>query len=184
MFPRFQTKPTYNFATNRFATLPAATPVYDANGQLTSDGFHTYEWNADGNLGQLDGGTGTQITNYYDALGRRVEQVPVSGSASQMVWDPLGWRRWTANGQTFTTASLILPGGSLAFYAGSSLNAIRHADWLGSMRFTTAANGTYLRQKGDRRILCLASDLNRKQILLPAGSFRGGRLAGRPRRDR
>jgi len=41
-------------------------------------------------------------------------------------------------------AFVQLPGQSLAYYAGSSLSAIRHADWLGSTRFSTAANGTYL----------------------------------------
>jgi RHS repeat-associated protein len=68
----------------------------------------------------------------------------VNGTTRQIVWDPLGWRRAIATGQALTNESLVLPGGSVAFYAGGSLNAVRHADWLGSMRFTTAPNGTYL----------------------------------------
>ena len=79
-------QPTYNTATNQFATLPAATPTYDANGQLTYDGFHDYQWDADGNLASLDNGT---VVSTYDALGRRVEQVPSSGASTQMVWDPV-----------------------------------------------------------------------------------------------
>ena len=132
--------PTYNQATNRYVTIPSGTLSYDANGQLTSDGFHTYEWNADGNLGSLDG----TIVSVYDALGRRVEQVPSSGATTQIVWDPLGWRRATMSVQSFTRGFIQLPGQSLAFYNSSGFNAIRHADWLGSTRLATAPNGTYL----------------------------------------
>lgn len=91
--PSFQ--PTYDNTTNRFLTLPAATPAYDNNGQLTYDGFHHYAWDADGNLASLDNGA---IVSSYDALGRRVEQVPSTGSPLQMIWDPLGWRRATGSG--------------------------------------------------------------------------------------
>ena len=72
--------PTYNLATNWYATIPSGTLGYDNNGDLTSDGFHTYQWDADGNLGVLDSGGSTQFTNSYDALGRRVEQVSASGA--------------------------------------------------------------------------------------------------------
>jgi len=131
--------------TNQYAKFPSATPAYDANGHLTSDGFHTYEWNADGNLGVIDSGKSTAVTSAYDALGRRVERVPASGANTQNVWDPLGWRRATMSGQqTFTRGFIQLPGQSLAFYNGSGFNAIRHADWLGSTRLATAPNGTYL----------------------------------------
>ena len=131
--------------TNQYAKFPSATPTYDANGHLTSDGFHTYEWNADGNLGVIDSGKSTAVTSAYDALGRRVERVPASGANTQNVWDPLGWRRATMSGQqTFTRGFIQLPGQSLAFYNGSGFNAIRHADWLGSTRLATAPNGTYL----------------------------------------
>jgi RHS repeat-associated protein len=57
-------------------------------------------------------------------------------------YDALG--RVTGTGQALAAAFVQLPGQSLAYYAGSSLSAIRHADWLGSTRFSTAANGTYL----------------------------------------
>jgi len=38
----YQFQPTYSAATNRFATIPGTTPSYDANGNVLSDGSHTY----------------------------------------------------------------------------------------------------------------------------------------------
>ena len=37
-------QPTYNAATNRYSTLPAGTPAYDANGFVNADGFHVYSY--------------------------------------------------------------------------------------------------------------------------------------------
>jgi YD repeat-containing protein len=36
-------QPTYNSAINHYATLPGGTPAYEANGNLTNDGFYTYK---------------------------------------------------------------------------------------------------------------------------------------------
>jgi YD repeat-containing protein len=45
------------------------TPTYDTNGNLTSDGTHTYSWDAEGRAVQMD----TSMLT-YDALGRMVEK--------------------------------------------------------------------------------------------------------------
>ena len=74
--------PTYNLSTNRYQTLPAATPVYDANGNVTADGFHTYAWDAEGRTVTIDSGTFT-----YDALDRRLD-FGASGSYQQYFYPP------------------------------------------------------------------------------------------------
>ncbi len=68
-----QFQPVYDTSKNRISSFGS----YDANGNLTSDGLHTYAWDAEGNLSQLDGGTAM----VYDAFGRRVEQTNSSGTA-------------------------------------------------------------------------------------------------------
>jgi hypothetical protein len=41
---------------NRYASLPSSTPGYDNNGNLTADGFHTYNWDVENRMQQLDSG--------------------------------------------------------------------------------------------------------------------------------
>jgi len=60
-------QPTYSSSTNRFATLPGATPTYDADGNVTYDGSHNYTWNVYGDSVSLD-----TVGLTYDALDRRV----------------------------------------------------------------------------------------------------------------
>jgi hypothetical protein len=78
--PGISFKPTYDTTTNRYLSLPSFTPTYDGNGNLLTDSFHTYTWNAEGKLVGLD----NAVMN-YDALGRLVEIVPHSGAPSQTV---------------------------------------------------------------------------------------------------
>ncbi|MGD0221785.1 MAG: hypothetical protein ABSF71_05575 [Terriglobia bacterium] len=58
---------TFSAATNRINTSGFA---YDAAGDLTSDGTHSYTWDAEGRLATMDGGSTETIT--YNALGQRV----------------------------------------------------------------------------------------------------------------
>jgi hypothetical protein len=43
-------QPTYNLK-NQYATIPGATPSYDANGNVLGDGAHVYTWDAEGQAG-------------------------------------------------------------------------------------------------------------------------------------
>jgi YD repeat-containing protein len=63
--------PGYNSATNRY-TLSGTS--YDNNGNLLNDTFHTYQWDADGNITAVDVG-GSNYTDYltYDAWGNIAE---------------------------------------------------------------------------------------------------------------
>src|SRR5207248_8554548 len=60
--------PTYDLTTNRYIALPGFTPTYDSNGDLLTDSFHTYQWDGDGHMANIDA---VQVT--YDALGRVAE---------------------------------------------------------------------------------------------------------------
>ncbi len=128
---------TYATTTNRITTTGYA---YDANGNLTSDGTHSYTWDADGHLASLDG---TSNTETYDAQGRRVEQLK-SGVYTEILYAPSGAKLALMNGQAVTKMFVPLPGGATGVYAGTSLSYYRHPDWLGSSRVaTTTARAVY-----------------------------------------
>ena len=115
----------------------AASPPYDLNGDVTNDGIHTYAWDAFGNATTIDG---VGIT--YDALDRMVEQNS-SGSYTQFIYSPTGFKMQIMNGATTLTNFVPLPGGASIVYIASGYY-FRHADWLGSSRFSsTSARAMY-----------------------------------------
>ncbi|MFO0811058.1 MAG: RHS repeat-associated core domain-containing protein [Gemmataceae bacterium] len=63
---------SYN-AQNQFTALGSATPTYDANGNLLTDGTWTYTYDAWNRLVSATNGT-TTVTYGYDALGRRITE--------------------------------------------------------------------------------------------------------------
>jgi RHS repeat-associated protein len=122
----------YNTA-NHFATLG----TYDSNGNLLTDGTHTYTWDADGKLATIVSGT-TTTTMTYDALGRRAEQA--AGTVyTEIVYGPGGSKLALVNGsnQAVISAFIPLPAGATAVYAGNTLSRYRHSDWLGSSRLSS-----------------------------------------------
>jgi RHS repeat-associated protein len=121
----FQPTGGYVTSTNHFLSIGS----YDGNGNLLSDGAHTYTWDANGNLYQIDGGTAM----VYDALDRRVKQP----NGSVILYGPDGSKLAVMSGQTVTKAFIPLPGGATAVYQGTTLAWYRHADWLGSSRLAS-----------------------------------------------
>lgn len=61
--------------------------TYDADGNLTSDGTNTYQWNARNQLTQVSQNGVAQLTYAYDALGRRVSKAVQGGTATQFLYD-------------------------------------------------------------------------------------------------
>jgi len=72
---------SFNLGTNQINTSGYA---YDAAGNMTNDGLHSYRYDADGNILSVDGG-GT-AAYFYDALNRRVS-VQTSGGTTEYMFD-------------------------------------------------------------------------------------------------
>ena len=120
----------YAASTNHMTSIGGSTPTYDSNGNVTNDFLHTYTWDADGHPLKADG-----VSLTFDALGRMVEQSR-SGTHTQFLYSPTGFKMMEFNGQSNLVARVPLPAGSRADYDPSGLH-IRHGDWLGSYRFTS-----------------------------------------------
>src|SRR6185437_13794693 len=132
-------QPTYNPATNRYSTLPAGTPAYDANGFVNADGFHVYSYDVEGKIAQIDSG-GVVMT--YDALGRWVEKLS-GGNYIQGVYDPRGDElALMFNGTALAEARTPLVDGSAVRYTSGGLDSYFHPDWLGSTRFKSTPGRT------------------------------------------
>ena len=122
-------QPGYNASTNRY-TLGGTS--YEANGNLLTDTFHTYTWNAQGKSHTID-----SITLIYDALGREVE-MQNGGTNTEFVPDLA-----TMNGQTQTRAFVKLTGGTKVQYQGSSISGYLVPDWIGSVRIASKNTQAY-----------------------------------------
>jgi RHS repeat-associated protein len=128
--------PNYSAITNRYTSLPGVTPTYDTNGNLTSDGTHTYSWDAEGNPLGVD-----TVSVAYDAFGRTLERT-ISGNQSRVIYGLTGEKIAIVSGITLTVGRVSLPGGTAAIYNSSGLSYYRHADWLGSARFGSTPSRT------------------------------------------
>jgi len=147
-FGRIQ--PTYNTASNRYATLAGATPRYDANGNVQSDGFNTYTWDADGNITNTNNNQNVVLA--YDAFDRLVEMSLPSYPnipTGEYVYDPLGRYFFSASGfygsaiQPVVTLPLVA--GAYAEYgATGAIQSYLHPDWLGSSRLASSPSRTML----------------------------------------
>jgi RHS repeat-associated protein len=75
-------------AANELKKWGSATLSYDANGNLASDGTHSYTWNDRNQLAQVvaSGSSTTSATYQYDGLGRRVESL-TGGATTTYLYD-------------------------------------------------------------------------------------------------
>lgn len=125
--------PGYSTANNHY-TLGGTS--YDANGEVLTDTFHTYSWNADGLVATVDssscGTNGTCLT--YDASGRLVEK-NVSGAYTEILYGPAG-KLALMNGQTLVNAYVPLPGGE-TYNIAPGYARFWHKDWLGTVRLSS-----------------------------------------------
>jgi len=109
---------------------------YDANGNLRSDSFHIYTWDAENKLTSIDTGlTGGPVVT--DAFGRVVEST-ISGVTQQILYGPTA-KLGFVNGQTMTKIRIPLPGGGQAIYNAGALAKYNHPDWLGNIRVGSKA---------------------------------------------
>ncbi|MFY9682135.1 MAG: RHS repeat-associated core domain-containing protein, partial [Candidatus Sulfotelmatobacter sp.] len=108
---------------------------YDISGNLLNDTFHTYTWDAYGDMASIDGNAIT-----YDALSQEVEK---SNPTQQILYGPLG-KMGIMNGQTWVFASIPLPGGSTMLKGqvpGIVYAWVRHANYQGTVTVESTLNG-------------------------------------------
>jgi len=71
-------------ANNQLTTWGTANLFYDLNGNMTSDGTHSYAWDARNRLNQIDLGNTASFS--YDPFGRRVSK-NILGTATNFLYD-------------------------------------------------------------------------------------------------
>lgn len=69
------------------SSIGGFTPTYDSNGDALNDGLHTYTYDAENRVTQVDGGA--TATYVYDAEGRRSTKT-TGGIVSDYVYDLSG----------------------------------------------------------------------------------------------
>jgi RHS repeat-associated protein len=129
---------TFNAANNQISTSGFA---YDAAGNMTNDGSHTYTYDAEGNILQVD--LGNTATYTYDAMNRRIRVV--QGSANTVyLFNASGQRvsTWNANTGAQVQGQFYWGSQPVAHYTASpSQTHFQHQDWLGTERARTTYNG-------------------------------------------
>jgi RHS repeat-associated protein len=110
--------------------------VYDAAGNLTSDGFHTYTYDAEGNILSVDGGSSGQYV--YDALNRRV-RTQTAGSTNEYLFDYAGRRTstWQVSNNFGDEGRIYWDGKQIAFRSIDGTTYFDHQDTLGTERMRT-----------------------------------------------
>ena len=129
-------QPTYNLSTNRVSQLGSVTPTYDANGNLTGDGWQSYAFDWKGDATTVGSSSVT-----YDAQDRAVE-IQNGANYTQIVYGPSGAKLALMNGQNLVKAFVPLPAGTSAVYNSDGLAYYRHSDWLGSSRLASRPSRT------------------------------------------
>ena len=125
--------PQYSFDANNHMIGAS----YDAAGNMLNDGYHSYVYDAENRIIQVDGGS--TATYIYDAEGRRVRKV--AGSAVDYVYDHAGHELAEVNTSgSWTREEVYVGGRHLATYSGTT-TYFHNSDWLGTERVRTDVNG-------------------------------------------
>ena len=132
---------SFSAATNQISTSGY---TYDAAGNMTDDGFHSYTYDGENNLIQVDSSTDSYV---YNALNQRVRTV-VGSTTTEFVFNAAAQRVSTWNGTTHAQLLGKYYWGNVpaAFYTTTANSAgaaahFEHQDWLGTERIRTTYNG-------------------------------------------
>jgi RHS repeat-associated protein len=132
-------QPNYSFtaATNQISGSGYA---YDAAGNMTNDTFHTYTYDADGNITAVDGGSTASYV--YNAMNQRV-QAAVGSTTTAFVFSQAGQRvsEWNGALSAQIQGKYYWGGRPVAYYSGGNAH-FEHQDWLGTERMRTTYNGS------------------------------------------
>jgi RHS repeat-associated protein len=112
--------------------------AYDAAGNIINDGMHTYTYDAEYRITQVDGGA--TATYFYDAFGRRARRT-VGGTAYEDAYDGVNMTAESRTGDgVWARGEIYGPIGHLATYINGT-TYFSHKDWLGSERVRSDVNG-------------------------------------------
>jgi RHS repeat-associated protein len=106
---------------------------------MTNDTFHSYTFDAEGNITAVD--NGTTATYVYNAQNQRVKAT-VGSTITEYVFSAAGQRvsEWNGTTRAQIKGKYYWGGKPVAYYAGGSAH-FEHQDWLGTERMRTAYNG-------------------------------------------
>jgi RHS repeat-associated protein len=129
--------PTFNDVANSNNQLTAPYQ-YDAAGNLTNDGTHSYGYDAEDRLTQVDGG-GT-ASYVYDANGQRVEKVTASGQVHYFYDEDGNVIVERDQSGVWLKDYVYMGGRHVAEFSGGQTYFV-HGDHLGSTRIVTDVTG-------------------------------------------
>jgi RHS repeat-associated protein len=128
-------------AANELTQWGTATPTYDSNGNMLSDGTNSFAWNARNELASMNMAA---ETFQYDPLGRRVAKT-VLGATTSFLYDGLNPIQELSG--TTPTANLLTGGVDEYFQRTDSTGSANFlTDALGSTLALTNSSGTNLAQ--------------------------------------
>jgi RHS repeat-associated protein len=141
--PVFSFVASTNQITPSTCNPPTATQYcYDAAGNMTADGFHTYTYDAEGDITAVDAGQTAQF--FYNALNQRIKRV--AGSTSrEFVFNASGQRVSIWNGSVagqHIEGQYYWRSKPVAYYSSGGSQHFQHQDWLGTERRRTSYSGT------------------------------------------
>ena len=123
-------------ANNRI--VPGSGVTYDAAGNVTADGSHSYGYDAEGHLFQVDGGSAASYV--YDANGQRIRKT-TGVSSVDYVYDLSGHAQSEMNSSGSWNRGEVFAGGRHVATYGNNTTYFIHSDWLGTERSRTDKSG-------------------------------------------
>jgi RHS repeat-associated protein len=120
--------------------------TYDAAGNMTSDNVHTYTYDAESRLIQVDGTAGNCSTAtacyVYDAEGLRLQKTTGGVTTAYLRRTDGNVVAETDGGNTLLRAGYVYSGGKLLAEYENGTTYFVHEDHLGSTRVMTSVNGS------------------------------------------
>jgi len=136
---------SYN-AANQLTAWSGAALLYDANGNLTSDGSNTYTWDSRQRLSTLQGTTSGSFS--YDAANRR-NQKTIAGQTTGYVFDGLNLVQELTGAVPPTVQANLLTGGLDEIFSRTEASGNTYsylADAQGSTQTLTDSSGAFTTQ--------------------------------------
>jgi RHS repeat-associated protein len=127
----------YSTTTNQITTSGY---TYDAAGNMTNDAFHSYKYDAEGNILQVDGGTTAQYV--YDVFNRRIH-VQTPSATTEYIYDYAGRRisSWLSPNNTGNEGRIYWDGQQIGYRSSDRTTYFEHQDTLGAERLRSTFSG-------------------------------------------